>query len=517
MAQAGPPQGILQARIVGGRAHARIGHGHAQGAQGQIGPLRQEQRLLPIGPHHATLRIRPQPRDRAQQRGLATARRSLDQQGLASRHVQAQVLQQDAAVRPLHGQALDAQARFGRHGFHGRQRARLRIGIQESLQAVERGAVRGEGVVRGTEERQRILHLPEGLRGLHHVAQLDRAGEEARRLQQERKHHRDLADRQVETVEFQATVDNGPQVGDVGGKARPQRAALCALALVERHVLGVLAQAHQGIPEIGGQAFAEKAQFDQRPADTKGHQRRDDDVQVHHEHHRTRDFETADVQRTGQIPQDQGEFHQRHHGAQGPDGQRTRTQHELADVLLDTLVGIVGGRLRELVAVVGPAVEPIAGQPLVEPGTPVDVEHLADVAVDQAAAHVYRGQHREDAQVGPEPAAVQRLQRAVEAVVPEGEQHRQAYARQGQQQQQGQRQQGPPVAPRRQIGPGQAPELPPPARGSHQHRGDGHRGDGRDEKSPQQPPQAVAQLRMPIQIHGAGSELLLLIRWRGTQ
>jgi len=45
---------------------------------------------------------------------------------------------------------------------------------------------------------------------------------------------------------------------------------------------------------------------------------------------------------------------------------------------------------------------PIARQAVVEPYTPVDVEGLAGVAVDQGADHVHRGQHREDAQEAPE-------------------------------------------------------------------------------------------------------------------
>ena len=459
----------------------------------------------------------PQARQGAQQGGLAAAGRPLDQQRLPGTQRKIQAPQQRPAIGTRHVQSGDLQRVRQRLRLDRRQRARRRVGIEEAGQAVEGGAVLRERVVRGAKERQRILHLAERLRGLHHVAQLDRAAEKALRLQQERKHHRHLAHDQVEAVELQTPVHTRPQVGDVGRKARPERGALDRLALVEGHVLGVLAQSQQRVAEVGGQPFGQEVQADQRPADAKGEQRGHDDVQVHHEHHGARDLHPRHVQRAGQVPQDRGERHQRHHGAEGADRQRARAGHERRDVLLDALVGVVHRFFDEMAAIVGARVQPIARQPIVEPDAPMDVEGLAGVAVDQRAHHVHRGQDRENAQQAPERARVERLQCAVEAVVPEREQHGHADREHRQEQQRGQRQQRPPAAPRRQVGPGQAPELASPIGPARQRPRDQRQRDGADAECARHPPRAFPQLLLPVQVHESSRRSRFCLERRGCR
>ncbi|KAG1249023.1 hypothetical protein G6F65_019292 [Rhizopus arrhizus] len=127
-------------------------HGAAQIAQRQIGPLRQEKRRRALRPAHVTLRVGPQPGQGAQQRRLAAARGAFDQQALPRAHLQVQFVQQRAAIRPRHRDAVDLHRVGQRLGLHGRQGARGFVGIQESVQPVQRGTVLRKGIVGRTKE-----------------------------------------------------------------------------------------------------------------------------------------------------------------------------------------------------------------------------------------------------------------------------------------------------------------------------------------------------------------------------
>ncbi|MCY1522008.1 hypothetical protein D9M68_568500 [compost metagenome] len=72
-----------------------------------------------------------------------------------------------------------------------------------------------------------------------------------------------------------------------------------------------------------------------------------------------------------------------------------------------------------MAAIVGARAQPVARQALVKPDAPADVEGLPGVAVRQGPRHVHTGEHGKYAQEPPERGLVQRLQRTVEAVVPE--------------------------------------------------------------------------------------------------
>src|SRR5256885_912160 len=140
---------------------------------------------------------------------------------------------QMVAIRAADLQTLDVQGAGVLFVDDLGQFAGLGIGIQKAAQAVQRSAVLGEGVVGGSEEGQRILHLPKGLRGLHHITELDGTAEKARRLQQKGKDHGHLVDGEVEAVELQAAVDQGPDIGDQCREARQKRVAFDGRALVE--------------------------------------------------------------------------------------------------------------------------------------------------------------------------------------------------------------------------------------------------------------------------------------------
>ncbi|MNH40268.1 hypothetical protein D3C79_1015640 [compost metagenome] len=71
--------------------------------------------------------------------------------------------------------------------------------------------------------------------------------------------------------------------------------------------------------------------------------------------------------------------------------------------------------------------EPVVGQALGQPDPPADAEGLGHVEGEQRTQHMKGGQYREHAQQVPEGGLVEGLQGAVEAVVPEREQHVQAH------------------------------------------------------------------------------------------
>ncbi|MCY1517971.1 hypothetical protein D9M68_526750 [compost metagenome] len=494
-------QCLLQARLVIGPAGGRVGNGGTQVAQGQVGALGEEQRPVAAGASHLALGVGPETGQRAQQGGLAAARGALDQQGLARLQAEVEVGHQPMAVGAQHLQARDIQRVRLIHTGHPGQVARLLVGIEEAAETVEGGAVPGEGVVRLAEERQRVLHLAEGLGGLHHVAQLDGATEEARCLEDKGEHHGDLADGEVEAIELQAPVDQRPDIADQRGEPPQQRAPLNLRTLVEGHVFGVLAQAHQGVAEVRGELLVEEVQADQRAPEAEGDPGRDYHVEVHGEDHRPGDFHARNHQRRRQPPEDAGEGHQRNQRADGAEGEGHRARDEGIHIQLDTLVGVVHRLGEELPAVIGITVHPVTGQAVGQPYPPVDVEGLGHVVVEQRAQHMNGREDREHPEEEPEGLLVQPLQGAVEAVVPEREQHVHAHREQRQHQQQGEDQQGTPAALRAEVGAGDLPELASPAGEAHRQGRCGGEGDKGDERGDCEPAQALLQGLVPIHFH----------------
>ena len=108
------------------------------------------------------------------------------------------------------------------------------------------------------------------------------------------KDHSDLADHQVESLELQAPIHDGPGVGDDRREAVHQPGVLDLLAAVERNVLGVVADPHQGVAVGGREQLVQEVQPDQRPADAEGEYRRNDHVDVCQEDHGSWDLETED-------------------------------------------------------------------------------------------------------------------------------------------------------------------------------------------------------------------------------
>ena len=105
-------------------------------------------------------------------------------------------------------------------------------------------------VVRTAQKRQCILHLSECLCGLHHISPCDLARQQARCLNDEREDNRSLADGEVEALEFERAIDNGPEVVYYAGKACQQVPAFDFFTAKEGDTLTVFAQADQCVTEV---------------------------------------------------------------------------------------------------------------------------------------------------------------------------------------------------------------------------------------------------------------------------
>ena len=79
-------------------------------------------------------------------------------------------------------------------------------------------------------------------------------------------------------------------------EARQQIVSFDGFSAVKGDALSVFAQPNQRIAEICAELLVEKVQIDQRSADLEREHGCHNDVQVHHEDHRPRDFQVEHAQ-----------------------------------------------------------------------------------------------------------------------------------------------------------------------------------------------------------------------------
>ena len=163
-----------------------------------------------------------QARAESEKSGFATAGWPSDQQRLSAVQVEIKVGQQRSAIRQTDVEVANTKSCSSLFRHRSRQSARLLIGIQQLGEPVQRCPIAGEVVVGKPEKRQRTLDLAKRLSRLGHIAEGDLLAEVARRLDDQREHHGDLVDHKVEALKLQAAKDDGPGVGDDGGKPAPQ-------------------------------------------------------------------------------------------------------------------------------------------------------------------------------------------------------------------------------------------------------------------------------------------------------
>jgi hypothetical protein len=246
---------------------------------------------------------------------------------------------------------------------------------------------------------------------------------------------------------------------------------LLRAAVVEGDLLGVLAQLHAAVAEVGLDSLAEIEQMDERPPGEVRHQQHTGRVRIHQIDHVSRnrkiDAPQREVQRAGQIPQDDGEGDGRHQHVDRVEEQLQRQLDEAGDVLRDALVRVVQASVA-LDGVVRPPTGPGAQQPARHGGAPFVLLQLHDH--EQEHHRHQHGEHAGDpgqAQALPDVLPLPLHQRihhlALELVAPD----RQVDA--GEHQRQSDREQDPatPAFPRRPVGQDQVAQWGAGALGVH--------------------------------------------------
>ena len=305
-----------------------------------------------------------------------------------------------------------------------RQRLRRAIGVRrEPRQALDGGAPVGEAGVGVDEPAQRTLHLAERLRGLHQAAELQPAGEVARRRGEHREHVGELPIAGREPGEPLGGADQRVPVRAHRIEHLRQALPFARFARCQRHRLGMVAQLHERVAEVGFDALLLHVQAHERqaeplrdPAAERGVGDRDPD-------HVAGQVDAArperERERARQAPQDADERDQRHARVQQAERQLQARADEAAGVLRDALVGVVDRLcllLREPVR--RARLEPALQQVVRQPRAPAHQQPLLQVLPVHRGDDEARGEQREDAELVPEAGEVVVLQRVVEAVVP---------------------------------------------------------------------------------------------------
>ena len=373
--------------------------------------------------------MRPDARQRAQQAGLAAARRAVHQHRVAGRHAQVGAAQQRLAAGQAHGQpmGLDVAGR----GV-ARQRivlARLgREAVLEAGQTVGGGLPRGQRHVVVHQPGERVLHPPEGRVDLHQLAELDGAAEVARRRHDQREDDGRLTEEAAEPGQVLLVAHQPQVVGHHVGEAQVELPALHAFAAVQRDGLAVLAHPHHVMAEIGFQHLLLEVELHLWPADPVRDGAAHGAIQHRCPHHVARDLPAAAAgqrHRDGaaERPENAHEAEQGDQRIEDAHRQRHRVAGEEVQVLLDPLVGVV--RMAAIAGVAG-QFEPVEGlvrQPaghvvVGHPYAPAQLQDLREVELVDRDHDVDQRQPAEAADLLPEHGLVLVLQRVVEHAVP---------------------------------------------------------------------------------------------------
>ena len=243
-------EGLRQRRVRVGALDARIGDGAAQGADRDVGPLRQQHHAGPVRDSDVAAPERPDAGDGAEQGRFAGAGRAGQQGALAGPERHAVGAQQLAPVGEMHVDVVEAELGARSLGERhppagGAALAHAGDGRLEGGQAVDHRLVVGEGGVGRDEEGQGRFDAAEGADGLLHVAERDAAGEEIRRRDKVGHDHVGLEIAEREGLQLQIAADDRHVVADDVGEAAGEALALGRLAFEEGDLLGVFAQPRQ--------------------------------------------------------------------------------------------------------------------------------------------------------------------------------------------------------------------------------------------------------------------------------
>ena len=291
----------------------------------------------------------------------------------------------------------------------------------------------------------------------------------------EREDHRHLLVARGQRVQHLGALHDRPPVADHAGEAMAESLLLLGLAGVERDAFHVLAHAHQAVAEVGLHPLLAEPQRGQRTADEMREPGADDRVGQRDPDHVAGDGDAEQRDGAGQRPQDAEEADQRDDVRQQADAEGQRVVDEVADVLGDALVrvvgadrGAIGGQADAVVGAIGePLVEEAHGQP----AAPADLQPLRQIGEVDRDHDVDRGDLAEprheaarrvaiDEQQFEERREVLVLQRVEELAVPEAQDHRHADQQQPERQDREQQAPGGPLLLRAEVRSGQTPGVP---------------------------------------------------------
>ena len=193
------------------------------------------------------------------------------------------------------------------------------------------------------------------------------------------KDHRRLAVERGEPGEALVVPHVGPPGGEDAREGAAQAPRLHRLAVVERNRLGVLADAHHAVAEIGVVALQREVDAHQRPTDHvcgPGARERVQDRRPHHVAGHVEAAEQWQHEAARQVPQHRREGDERHHLQEQAQRDAQGLRGEGVAVLLDALLGVADAAARQLHVVVGAVGEPVAEVDLAQPAPPADGEQL---------------------------------------------------------------------------------------------------------------------------------------------
>ena len=237
----------------------------------EIGLLRQHHQRG-VGRHRdRSAAERPDSGNRPEQRRLAGAGGARHQHAFAGADGKSVGCDLRRAVGEMHQEFLQVDPRRRpRKGGSNRSRFQMRGALDRHFEAVETrddGAPFRQRPVDRDEERQRLLHIAEGFRGLDHGAEQDAVGEIGGRDQHDREDHRGLGIALGEGGEPLGPAHDRVPVADHLAEALEQALALGALAVEQRDLLGILAHPHQAEAEVRLETLLLEIEVDERRAD----------------------------------------------------------------------------------------------------------------------------------------------------------------------------------------------------------------------------------------------------------
>ena len=227
------------------------------------------------------------------------------------------------------------------------------------------------------------MYLAEGPDGLHESPEGKVAPEVARRRDDRWENPRGLPVAGSEVGQPLLPAHDVPPVHHHRLETFAKTTELVRLAAVERHPLGVLAEADQTEPEVGFTTLLVEVQPHERLADPVSKPSAGDSVQD------GRPYQVAgqgegrpakrDGERSGERPEDRHKGNHSYQRAQASDEESEGVGNQEVNVFGDALVGIVGFTRHKLHPIVSTIGQPSAQVALGEPAPPADLEHLAKI------------------------------------------------------------------------------------------------------------------------------------------